>query len=131
MTEGNKVHPAEEEKEVGGSPDKNDQNGQNDQNNQSDQNDQNDHNEQNDQNGQNDQNDHSDPNDQSDQSDQNDQNGLAGKSDGSSSVNLRVSIPLASALARRSSHGEEDTVPSTPSWHSSRKTSLESMQYDA
>ena len=107
MTEGNKVHPAEEEKKVGGSPDKNDQNDHSDQNYQNDQ------------------------NDHSDQNDQNDQNGLAGKSDGSSSVNLRVSIPLASALARRSSHGEEDTVPSTPSWHSSRKTSLESMQYDA
>ena len=51
-----------------------------------------------------------------------------------STVNLRLSIPLASALARNNSdnhrHGE-DTVPSTPSWHSSRKTSLESMQYDA
>ena len=67
MTEGNKVHPSEEdEKEVVDSPP--DKNGQNDQN------------------GQNGQNDES--------------VGLAGSSKPSSSVNLRVSIPLASALAR-------------------------------
>ena len=64
MTEGNKVHPSEEdEKEVVDSPP--DKNGQNDQNGQNDE-----------------------------------SVGLAGSSKPSSSVNLRVSIPLASALAR-------------------------------
>ena len=64
MTEGNKVHPSEEdEKEVVDSPP--DKNGQNDQNCQNDE-----------------------------------SVGLAGSSKPSSSVNLRVSIPLASALAR-------------------------------